>query len=175
MTTRSEIARKIPNPYDALLDALWGILEADGGFRDLVPIGNRIKFSGRDREPMKENVSEADLPEVRIIITGSRPHPKRTSSSHCDTVTVEIQVSSGDQRLSYMHNPIRWVVYRAMSEIETELRHRCRWNGQKIAKVAAPTKVSDGVSTADLNRGIKGWSAVWACDVELWFERDLTQ
>ena len=173
MSTAAEKILRKPNPYDALLETFWQVLESDTDFCSVVPSGNRIKFMGADREPVKRDISEADIPEVRVIVTGSAPHPKRTSSSHSDTVTLEIQVSSGDQRFSAMHNPLRWILFRALRNIEDELRRRCFWNGENPVKLAKPTQVRDGVSQSDLDRGIKGWSAMWTCEIELWFGRDL--
>ncbi len=160
------------DPYSTLIDALWMLLDESAEFCALVPPGNRIRFTGRDREPIKEEIGSGDLPEVRLSISSTAPHPFRTSSSHSDTVTVTLEVSSGDQRLDAYHLPLYWVVYKALANVEKRLRERVKWEGQNIVRLAKPVSVSHGVSQADLNRGIIGWAAIWSLEVELWWSLD---
>jgi len=145
------------------------MLEANSAFTDLVKAGNRIKFTGTNRDPIKREVASAGLPEVRIIMTGSTPHPGNTSASSRDTVTFEVQVSSGDQRLDAVHLPLRWVIFRALAGAYTALG-TIEWNSKAFVKNVLPQTVGDGVSDADLNRGIQGWSAVWAVEIDCWFD-----
>ena len=159
------------DPYSLAIAGLWDILEQNSRFTALVRPGNRIRFAGDDRDPIKEDVSTSDLPEVRIVVSASTPRAHRTSSSHSDLVRLEIQVSSGDQRIDAMHLPLKWAVFCAMADAEPKLRESVVWKGQNIVKLARAVTVNEGVSRADLNRGIIGWSAVWAVELELWFGR----
>ena len=158
-----------PDPYTEVLRALWNVLEASAEFVTVVPPGNRIKFMGANRDPIKDTISDADVPEVRIIEVSSQPHPHRTSNAHTDLVTYEIQCSSGDQRLDAVHNALKWIVYKAMADIEQRLLKLVNWKGQQICRLARPVTTRAGQTSGDLERGIIGWSALWAVEVELWF------
>jgi len=161
------------NPYQPVVDALWAILEAYPEFVAAVRPGNRVKFcgTGASRSPIKTEISTADLPEVRIVLTGSRPGSHASSSGYEETVTFEVQVSSGDQRLDAGHLDLRWMVFQAMFNLESRLRDLVVWSGDKIVKTAKATGTRDGFAQADLNRGIVGWTALWACEVGIWFQR----
>ena len=157
------------DPYTVVIEGLWSLLEAREDFTELVKLGNRIKFMGKNREPVKAQIQTGDVPEVRIIVRGSTPHPIRTSNSSTDTVIFELQASSGDQRLDAYHNPLRWACFRAFAHVYDALKN-LTWKDKTFVKNAKPTAVTDGVSQQDLDRGIKGWSAIWAVEVDLWFD-----
>lgn len=159
------------NPYTKLIRALWDMLEADPHFCALVRPGNRIKLLGPDRDPIKETVSEADRPEVRIVIVSSTPHPLRTSNSSSTAERLEIQCATADQRYTAGYHDLKWAVYRALAWWPDVLG-ALRWNGTALLRRAANAAVREGVSESDMNRGIIGWSALWAMDFELWFETD---
>lgn len=46
---------------------------------------------------------------------------------------------------------------------------------RQFVKLARPTNIDTGVSSADLARGARGWLSVWACEVEMWFSTDELQ
>lgn len=162
----------IVDPYTTVAAALWMILEADADFVAIVKPGNRIKFMGLARDPIKEQVSGADLPEVRIVVSSSSPHQKGSSNMTTDRVTFEIQVSSGDQRIDKWHLPLKWIVFKAMARARmkwTQLGTQIKWNGGRFISEVKAATATEGVSQTDLNRGIMGWSAVWAVEVEMFF------
>jgi hypothetical protein len=158
------------DPFTEVLNALWSLLEASVEFTTLVPPGNRIKFTGANTNPVPEEVSLSMVPEVRLICTSSEPHPYRTTNSHSSMQRFEVQVSSGDQRLDAMHNPLKWIVFKALKDVEKQLLAMVRWKGEAVLKLAKPVTISEGVSRQDLNRGIIGWSSVWGVECELWFQ-----
>lgn len=159
------------DPYSMVVDGLWELLEQDSEFGTLVKPGNRVKFTGKNREPLKEEVGTSDLPEVRIVPTGSTPRQHGSSCSYVDTVTFEVQVASGDQRLDAYHLPLKFIVMRLMYRVQEFLKERVIWNNEQVVQVARPVSVREGYSEADLNRGIVGWSAVWGVEVQLWWKR----
>lgn len=163
------------NPYDALLDGLWRLLEQSQEFCELVRPANRIRFDGDDRDPVKPQVGTADLPEVRIVLVSGVSGPTRNTSANAETVTLQIQVSSGDQRFSgpggAEHTRLRWIIYRAMTEADASLRASVQFNDFQCVQRVEAKQIQDGVSQSDLNRGIKGWSALWSIEVIMWYPR----
>ena len=96
----------VTDPFSLVYDRLWTLLEVHKGFTDLVRLKNRIKFSGTDRSPLKDEVLTADLPELRLICSRMTPHIQRTSSSGSVEMTFEVQVSTGDQRVTELLFPV---------------------------------------------------------------------
>lgn len=157
------------DPYTQVVRGLWDLLEASPHFAALVKVGNRIKFTETaKRDPMKAELGTQDVPEVRIVCVASEPHLHRTSNSSTDKVQFQIQVASGDKRMHVAHFPVKWAVYRALKNWIPYMMS-LRWNGEQFVKLVAPVSVQEGTEKPELNRGIIGWSAVWACDAELWF------
>ena len=159
------------DPFTLVHNALWALLEAHQGFVNLVPANNRIKFTGDLRAPIKDQISTADLPEVRIVPTGGEAHLKRTSNSSSVLKRWEIQVSTGDQRVDYTKGvfAVEWEILIALQDWITALK-AITWTSKPFVVTAKPATVREGVTEADLNRGIKGWSALWACEVEMFFQ-----
>lgn len=170
----SDAAQRVlakPNPYDAVVRGLWQMLEANADFCALVQPGNRIKFLGEEgRDPIKVEVGSADFPEVRIVETTNTPHPHKTSSAHRDTVSYEIQVSTGDQRLDEYHNALRWIVFQVMANMEKWLRKHVTFDGANIVQEARPVSCRSGYAEVDLNRGVKGWAAIWSVEIGIWWQ-----
>ena len=168
MQPPEQVARILrqPNPYTEVVLGLWSLLESSSDFCTLVAPGNRIKFLGESRSPIKTEVSDADLPEVRIVPTGSTPHAHAASNMHRETVRYEVQLSTGDQRLDALVNPLRWIITRAMLNVHDHLKNAVMFAGLRIVVLARPSSVTDGVSQADMNRQIRGWAALWACEVD---------
>lgn len=158
------------DPMSKVYDALWAMLEAHKGFVDLVRPGNRIKASGANLKPVKDEVSDKDLPEVRIVATGGSTNTHFTSSKAQLSKQFEIQISTGDQRLDALLFPVQWEIFRAFSFSGWVAALKdLTWAGEKFVVSAEPLSVSEGKSMADLNRGISGWAAAWACRVTMVF------
>ncbi len=158
------------DPITLVYEALWYLLESSPHFTSRVKSGNRMKFIGKNVDPLKDHIRDMDIPEVRIIPTSIEPHMQRTSNSSSMWKRFEIQIATGDQSLDNPAAlfPVEWALVLAMSNWFTHLQ-QLTWKGRKIVVRFRIPEVSEGVSDQDLNRGIKGWSAVWACEIELWF------
>lgn len=156
------------DPLTLVYNALWDLLEAWPNFADLVKLGNRVKFTASDaHEPAKLQLSNADLPEVRVIAEGMTPHIQRTSSSSTVIYRYGVHIFTGSKSLHTLY-AVEWEVYRAMarwSEILTALT----WNGKAFVVLARPTTVTDGYADNTLQRGIEGWASLWSCEVTMSF------
>lgn len=159
------------DPYSKVVDGLWELLEAKEGFIAAFPVGNRIKSTGMSRDQIKDQISDADLPEIRIIVARSSPNEQRSSNTTFDRVTFEIQVASGDQRLDHLHLPLKWLVFCAAARMldAPNALAKLTWNGKTFVHMVEATTVVEGVTEQDLMRKIHGWTAIWAIDVQLHF------
>lgn len=158
----------VTNPLRLVHTAIWTMLEANSDFTTLVPSGNRIKFSGTDTPaPDKDTLSTADVPEVRVLDTGFRPHLQQTSSSSSLTMEVQIQVTTGEQEFADLLD-VQWAIYRAMLGWETYLKATITWATKACVTLCRPLAVRSLLG-AKTDRGLKGWSAVWAGQIQLDF------
>lgn len=156
------------DPITLCYDKLVTMLSEHVGFMTLVKKKNLITFSGKNRDPIKSEVSTGDLPEVRVLPRGGVPHIQRTSNSSSMIERFEVQISSGDQRVGAVLFPVKWEVYRALSGWAAALQ-ALLWKSKTFVKLARPIDVSDGVAEDDLRRGIEGWASIWSVEIHMWF------
>ncbi len=149
------------NPLRQVVTATWTMLENNADFLALVPqVGNRIKYIGSNLAPEKNEVLTADFPTTRIVAVQFLPRPHNTSDSSGLDVVYEIQVAQGEQWLQPLLD-ISFAVYRALSPWR-ETMHALTWEGNQFVTCAKPVEVEPiSLDNQKLNRGIRGWSAVW--------------
>lgn len=156
------------DPITLCYEKLVDMLSEHTGFTTLVKTGNLIRFSGKNRDPIKSQVSVSDLPEVRVVPRGGVPHIQRTSNSSSMIEVFEVQIASGDQRVDAALFPVKWEVYRALSGWASALM-ALTWKSKTFVKLVRPIDISDGVAEGDLRRGIEGWSSIWSVEIHMWF------
>lgn len=156
------------DPITLVWNALLDMLESHAGFMSLVKVGNLIRFTGKNRDPVKSQIGPADVPEVRLIPRGGIPHVQRTSNSSSMLETFEVQITSGDQRVDVALFPVKWQVLKALAGWAAVLG-ALTWKGKTFVRLTRPTGVADGVAEEDLRRGIVGWASIWTVEVHMWF------
>jgi len=176
------------NPFTQLYGSIWKMLELWPGFEGLVCVGNRIKFSGENRDPMKKEILTADLPEVRVVPSGGAMNLHVTNKESNIKKSFQIQVSTGDQRVDAVGTelsgedelikvnvglfPVEWEILRALTTW-SETIYKLTWKGEEFVKDLSVVGLTEGASQADLNRGIRGWSAVVTIQVDMYFENSV--
>jgi hypothetical protein len=162
------------DPITQVYNALWTLLESHAPLTQLVELRNRIKFSGTNTDPVKAEVLTADLPELRLVPLSGSSYLTRTSSSSTILQQFRVELSTGDQRVDAALFPIQWEVYRALCNWVTTLQ-ALKWNSKAYVTTLKAGEHQQGVTNTDLQRGIKGWSLLWSCSVEMTFTTtDLT-
>ena len=157
------------NPFTLVYDALWSMVEAHPQFLHDVKVGNRIKFnSDVSRDPMKDAIALGDLPEVVLISENGQANMYNTSSTSMITRSYAWLVSTGDFRLTKILSEVEWQIFCAMHGWPEKLAS-LQWAGKNFVKKASIVSTSSGYSDPERNRGIIGWSAVWRCDVDMYF------
>ena len=155
------------DPFTAVYRGLWQLLEAHPGFASAVRPGNRLKLV--DGEPhAKDQVSTADLPEVRIVPSGASSHLRRTSTTSGVTKAWTIQVATGDKRLDERLYPLEWIILCAMQRWP-EVLGALVWADRKYVAAVQVLEHAEGQTDRDLVRGIDGWTAVMTVRVEMTF------
>jgi hypothetical protein len=113
---------------------------------------------------MKDRQIQAgDLPEVRVVFASIDRGDGRSSNHETFWVRWEIQVASGDQRLTEVLFPLAFEIFRAMHGWQSVLG-ALTWSNTRLVINCQTGSVKIGVTDVDLNRNIKSWSAVWAAE-----------
>lgn len=154
-------------------DKLWDLLEAKTTFTDLVPVGNRIKFTGSKRMPEKEMASIADTPEVKVWCAGVTSIDRRASNSTTMQIQWEVLVHSGQQSFEQFFN-VQWAVWAALMNWDVTMR-------AILIGTENPVKNCDILSSKDSlrddskNHNLRGWGSVWVGRTDCWFNHALLQ
>ena len=156
------------DPMSKVYDALWTMLENHSGFAGKVKIGNRIKYSGENRDPEKQEILDGDLPEVRIIPVSGDPHLQRTSNSSSFIKMFELQITTGDPRVDAAALPVEWEVYKGFSTWEVAVK-AITWHEMHPVNLCRLISVAEGASEKILARGHLGWAALIRFEVHFWF------
>lgn len=157
------------NPFSLVFDALWDLFETNTELTDLVRPGNRIKYNSTDnRDPVKAEVQDADMPEVILITDGFTSNLYHTSTSTSCKRSYAFVINTGDLRVNYRLNAVEWELFVAMlrwKDVLTSLT----WNGLNFVKSVRMLTVSEGLSD-NQQRLMRGWAALWRCEVEMHFK-----
>lgn len=157
------------NPFTLVYDALWAMLEAHPQFVVDVKEGNRIKYnSSEDRDPLKQEILDADLPEVVLVQTSVSANLYQSSSGSMCLRQYSILVSTGDFRYNKFLAQVEWDIFTAMM-LWKERLGSLQWKNKAFVKRSNILSATSGASDSERNRGIKGWSAIWTVEVEMHF------
>lgn len=155
------------DPLTQVYNSLWDMLESRQAIHSMVRIGNRTKFN--IPLPLKDEVSTSDLPELRVVTSGSTPHIFRTSNSSSVVKRYEVIVITGDQRFEVLF-PLEFEILRALSTWPTKVA-MLTWNSVKFVNLVRPTTSFDDLLQQEaLQRGIKGWITIWSVEVQMFFQ-----
>ena len=161
------------DPLSQIHQAIWDILEASDSFTDSVKPNNRIKLFGKlTADPFKEIIREGDLPMVAVIPVSQDVNTHRTSNAVSVDYRWEIQVSTGEKRLTPKIFPLTWVILGALYNWDLKM-NLLTWKSKTFVVKSEPTETLFGVTDEALARGIPGWVAVWSGHTDCWFDRSL--
>jgi hypothetical protein len=146
------------------------MLAASNDFDVLVKEGNRIVYCG-SRRPEKSNVQDSDFSEVRVSPMGGEPGPTRDTNGRTWVERYQVTVCTGDSRVDVRLYPVRWAIFRAVSNYVATLT-ALTWLEERFILKAELTAGTVGTSEIDLKRGIDGWAAVLTLEVLMWFSHD---
>ena len=166
------------NPFWDIHNALWGMLEdetksadlvaAELHFVNLVDERNRIKYIETAKDLEKRTTAAGDFPEVAIVSTGFKFHDRFDSND--DQIIVEwgVYVSTGEQPFGGFFD-VQWAVFRQLQGWEAALQDTLTWKSEKYVRDSDLLTAEDSLDRRELNRLIKGWSSVWACQTACHF------
>lgn len=148
---------------------MWDAALCHPSLVSMVRERNRIRMDRPgDRDPWKETVSAADLPELRLDVDSLTANLMSTSSTTMVTRRYSWVLSTGDFRYTELLAPLEWYLTAAMLKWREKLS-TLLWRDKSFVKVVRLTDGSAGYSDPQANRGIRGWSAIVRVEVEMHF------
>lgn len=162
------------NPFSLVHDKLWELAEGHEGTSEypaltsLVKLGNRIKLDKR-QSPLKGFIQNSDVPELLLVPDGGSPELNRNSSDTAIIRNYSWIISTGDMRVSEVLYPVEFALFVAMSNYCQVLKDLTFEGNRFIQRVRTPS-IIHGESDENKNRNIKGWSALWTCEVFMTFK-----
>lgn len=156
------------DPFTEVYGKIWDLLEAHEGFTSLIRLGNRIRLDGSRKEPRKERVLDADLPEVVLLPAAGEAEPFATSDSVRLAQQYELQATSGDIRIDTAFFPLKYELIKALCRAEENL-------GLAYVTNVRVLTVTDNLPDAEAERGLPGWVLRIVIAVDMWFDRSTLQ
>lgn len=157
------------NPFTLVYTTLWDLPLSHWNFNEIVKPGNRIRYdSDTQRDPAKDVVAAADVPELILVCNSGQVNMNNTSSSSMVTRQYTWLVSTGDYRVNEYLHQVEWALFISMLKWK-DILCALQWHGKSFVKRAAIVGITNGESDSERNRGLKGWSAVWSAEVEMHF------
>lgn len=160
------------SPLELVYNGIWSMVEQSAALTELVRPGNFIKWNDPSFAwPDKDEISDADLPELGLAVTQMLGKLRATSSGSSVVARYEWLLATGDPSVVRVMLPVMWAVFAALVDWPVTALE-LEWpvgSGQSFVKRVDLLEANCGLAEPARNRGIRGWSSIWACEVEMWF------
>jgi hypothetical protein len=154
------------NPLTKIYLAIWELLNASPEFAEAVRVGNQVSYMREDnRDPLKQSVATADLPEVALVQNGIDCNLFNTSSGTKFVVEYALIINTGDFRLGETTSLLNWVAVCQFAKWKDYLA-ALTWKGKTFLKVCRLLNAKTGQSDPNRNRQINGFTTVWVISCE---------
>lgn len=159
------------DPFTLVYEALWNLVEARPEFQ-VLPEKNLIKFIGTPNNPMKQGQITNDVPEITLTTELGEGNLHQDSDSSRITMRYNWIINSGSFDMGKAINPLNFALVCAMVNWRSVLT-ALRWQGKQFVQKSNLDTAQIGRSNPEHNNGVKGWTAIWSCSVEMWLPTQL--
>lgn len=160
------------DPLTLVYEGLWELVEDFKPFADEVRVGNRIKMSGKSRDPEKEYVTTADLPQVKLVPSGGETNLHSSSNQTQMIRRFSFIIDTGDKRVDYLHFPLQWHIVCVMCNWKMRIGGM-KWNGHHFLTDLQIPSVEEGESDPDANDDIEGFTSIATIEATMLFATHL--
>ena len=161
-------AQSSGDPFTLILGALWDMVDNSAQVTALVAPGNRIKFLGNYQEPVKDQQTDSDRPELTIEPAEGFGNVDQLTSSDLWRWRWDFTVASGRDQLDQIGYanlnaglfPVYWAVYQMLIGAGQSVKG-IKFNGAYLVHAVCPGPIE--ISRDDPRRlhGLKGWAGTW--------------
>jgi len=159
------------DPFTLVYNALWDLLEDDKTLKSMVRLGNRIRLTGDDRNPIKEKYATEDLPEIIVFPRRILPNTHKGSNFCFIEEELSVEVRTGNVNLVDLY-PLKWAVYRASTRWKTFLSS-LKWRNLSFVLDVDLISSDDASLTEATTRRLTGWSTLWVFRTRMKFPKNI--
>lgn len=153
------------NPLSDVYATLWTAAKAHPVISTL-NASNFVQFNSR--QPIREQLQAADLPELMLVSTGGTSSLSSSSSSTRLSKRFDWILTTGDMRVDEFLFPLSWALLEAMLVARLSLM-QLTWAEQRYVKRVQEIQIREGESEAARRINVRGWVAVQSIEVEMHF------
>lgn len=156
------------DPLSVVYGSLWDQVTQSIAVVNLIKAGNFIKFNQPGHvSPEKHEVSSSDLPELILNVASANSSLRFNSSASKFLVRFEWWLSTGEVNLTRGLLPVLWAVFAALANWPAATSQITWRNSGTIVKLVDLIDLTSGLTDMEKNRGIRGYSAIYACEVTI--------
>lgn len=166
------------DPFTLLVNEIAKVLEGSKAVK--LAMGNaRKNIRAYNKMRGTENLdvtAESDVPEILIEASGGPTNINLASNLASFDMGFTLFINSGDQRVNQVMLPVLWSIWATLADgINNSTILSLTWQNRPFVKKYEFQNVAVGKSNPDLNRGIKGWTAICSLMFHMMFQKsDLT-
>lgn len=156
------------DPFSLVYNGLWRLVERNQDLHKHIPVGNRVNFS--EELAYKEQVVQADLPELALLLAGGTAGSKDSDTGRSITKRFVWALTTGQYQVNPAYHRIAFELYRSMIDYECVM---CplSWCNCTFFQTLRLLDIEEGTLTDFLERNIEihGWSGLWGVEVDMLF------
>jgi len=164
------LATSSGDPFTLIYCGLWDMLENSRAFTGLVAPPNRVKWLGQNVDPRKDQVTDSDLPMVRVDFGDPFAEPDQLSGTELLNLRWNIVAATGLQQIDRLGsgglgasiNPVLWAIYTTIMGY-TQAIKSLTYNGEYFVYRCKPGVPSVSIDNRREQAGLIGWTAIWPC------------
>ena len=160
------------DPLSITYSYLWSLVEAYPPWADMVRTGNRLHLDGNSRNPFKETLKAADLPQVTLLPTDANNNLHSNSSSAVIVQNFTIGLYAGDLRVNESFFPLKFYTLQALACFRLNLGD-VTWKDYPFLKKVEVPQSTDTITEFDATGNIMGWDSLLTISCEMWFPNTL--
>lgn len=156
------------DPFSLVYNGLWALVERNQDLKKYIPAGNRINFA--EELAYKEEVVQADLPELALLLAGGSPGTKDSSDGRSITKRFVWALTTGQYQVNPAYHRIAFELWRSMVDYACVLC-ALSWCNCNFVTDCRMIDIEEGTLSDFLERNITihGWSGLWGVEVDMQF------
>jgi hypothetical protein len=157
------------DPFTQVHRAIAKAILADARVAEQVKANNVVTWDNT-RGPIKERLTTADLPELQLRAGTLAVNLGSKSCGTELTRAYSLVLNTGEQQLSVNLYPLEWALIGVAYRLKFEyLLSGLLYKKRSFVTDCNIVSAEAGLSSADDNRGITGWTALWTLEVQMNF------
>jgi hypothetical protein len=160
------------DPLSLTYAYLWKLVEQYPPWADMVRTGNRLHLDKNSRNPFKETLKAADLPQVTLLPTEANNNLHSNSSSAVIVQNFTLGINAGELQVNRVYFPLKFYTLQALACFRADMG-TVKWKGYPFLKKLEVPQATDTISELDASGNIISWDSLITISCEMWFPNEL--